>query len=233
MDNRTTLEGFGRLVSRHGAAVMWAGLGMACVVLTLVDSGARASDLAMAGMVSWAGFGFLGPFSHSFSRWFAQVKHEINMGDWIETNGFSGKVMEINLRNTKLKEADNNIVVIPNRLIMESPFKNYGLTNRVRTTISCGVAYDSHLPKAKQVAIGAIEKRFGTHPEEPVEFYYTEFGESAIQFILRFWVEAHEKLTALEVKSEAIMSIKESFDQAGIVIPYPIRTILSEESHDP
>jgi len=60
-----------------------------------------------------------------------------------------------------------------------------------------------------------------------IEFQYKEFGESSINFQMRFWVEAKKNLTLLEAKSEAIILLKEVFEKNGISIPYPIRTIVN------
>ncbi len=204
------------------------GLFLALSILNL--DGTLKSLLAGAGVAGLAiSLALQGTLSNTFSGLFIAIKDELNVGDWIETNGFSGKVVEIDLRNTKLKESDNNIVVVPNKLILDNPFKNYGLTKRIRTTITCGVGYDSDLTLVKKVASEAIQEVYPPNNGEKIEFYYTDFGGSSIDFLLRFWVDAQENLTALEVKSEAIMRIKNTFQDNNIEIPYPIRTIITKE----
>lgn len=204
------------------------GLILALSILNL--DGTLKSLLAGAGVAGLAiSLALQGTLSNTFSGLFIAIKDEMNIGDWVETNGFSGKVVEIDLRNTKIKEADNNIVVVPNKMILENPFKNFGLTKRIRTTIVCGVGYESDLAKVKKIAIDAITELYPTDNEEQVEFYYTDFGGSSIDFKLRFWVDAKEKVTALEVKSNAIMEIKTTFDKNNINIPFPIRTIINEK----
>jgi small conductance mechanosensitive channel len=204
------------------------GLILALAILNL--DGTLKSLLAGAGVAGLAiSLALQGTLSNTFSGLFIAIKDELNIGDWIVTNGYSGKVVEIDLRNTKIKEADNNIVVVPNKLILDNPFKNFGLTNRIRTTITCGVGYESDLSKVKKIAIKAIEEIYPPNEEEQIEFYYTDFGGSSIDFLLRFWVDAKENLTALEVKSHAIMRIKETFDKNDINIPFPIRTIINKE----
>jgi small conductance mechanosensitive channel len=149
----------------------------------------------------------------------------MNIGDFVQTNGYSGTIQEINLRNVKLKEPDNNVVIIPNKLVVENPFKNFGLTNRIRTSIDCGVGYESDLAHVKEISVKSIMKHFPQKPGESVEFHYKEFGGSSIDFQIRFWVEAKAKLSLLEAKSEAIMVIKKLFDDNEINIPFPIRTL--------
>jgi small conductance mechanosensitive channel len=190
------------------------------------------SLLAGAGVAGLAiGLALQGTLANTFSGIFLAIKDVLNVGDWVETNGFSGKVIDIDLRNTKIKEADNNIVVIPNKLVLDNPFKNFGLTNRIRTSIECGVSYDSDLRSVKKIGVDTIEKLFPQSGIEKVEFHYLSFGASSIDFQIRFWVDATANLTSVEAKSEAIIALKEAFDSNNIDIPYPIRTLIQDNSN--
>ena len=212
-------------------AVIALGLILALAVLNL--DGTLKSLLAGAGVAGLAiSLALQGTLSNTFSGLFIAIKDELNVGDWVETNGYSGKVTAIDLRNTKIKEGDNNIVVVPNKMILENPFKNFGLTQRIRSTINCGVGYETNLDSAKKIAVDAIESLYPPNAEEEIEFYYTNFGDSSIDFMLRFWVDAQEKITALQVKSQAIMAIKKAFDDNSINIPFPIRTLIQEKSSE-
>ena len=61
--------------------------------------------------------------------------------------------------------------------------------------------------------------------DRPVEVMFTGFGESSIDFTLRFWIPYRKQVDYVGAKSEAIMRIKRAFDKVGIVIPFPIRTL--------
>jgi len=203
------------------------GLVLALSVMNL--DGTLKSLLAGAGVAGLAiGLALQGTIANTFSGIFLAVKDEVNIGDWIETNGFSGTVTEIDLRNTKIREPDNNIVVIPNKMIMDNPFKNYGLTQQIRCIVNCGVGYESDLREVREIAVNAIADKFPPPSDKEIEFFFTEFGGSSIDFLLRFWVDAKAKITALEVQSEAIMTIKDAFDENDINIPFPIRTLQHE-----
>lgn len=191
------------------------------------------SMLAGAGIVGLAiGLALQGPLSNTFSGIFLAVKDVISVGDFIVSNGYSGVVTEIDLRNTKIKESDNNLVIIPNQLVLESPFKNYGLTRRMRVTVRCGVHFDTDLRQLRSVVREAIAQHFKQVSEEDVEFYFTEFGDHSIHFMVRFFVEATRNRSNLNAQSEAILTIKETLDAHGIVIPYPIRTLYRGDNND-
>ena len=187
---------------------------------------ALTSILAGAGVAGLAvGLALQGTLSDTLAGVFLAVKDIMSIGDFVETNGYSGKVDQITLRYIKLIEPDNNIVVIPNKLIAENPFKNYGLTSQIRTSIECGVAYDSDLEEVKKIAVNTIKNNYPVSENSEIEFYFTSFADSSINFLLRFWVDATSKMTILEAKSEAIILIHKAFKENDIDIPFPIRTL--------
>ncbi len=206
------------------------GLFLALSVLNLDK--ALTSILAGAGVAGLAiGLALQGTIANTLSGIFLAVKDILNVGDFVETNGYAGKVQNINLRYITLKESDNNVVVIPNNLVVDKPFKNYGLTSKIRVTLTCGVGYESNLRKVQDLAMQTISRAF-PQGDEKIEFHYLEFGDSSINFQMRFWVYAKQNKTQLEAKSEAIILLKEAFDQANINIPYPIRTLVSEVNNN-
>lgn len=210
------------------ASILIIVLGVLLALSILNLDGTLKSLLAGAGVAGLAiSLALQGTLSNTFSGIFIAVKDELNVGDYIESNGYSGEVVEVDLRNTKLKESDNNIVVIPNKMILDNPFKNFGLTKQIRTTIVCGVDYDSDLEKVETIAINTIDELFPSNQDRPIEFYYTNFGESSIDFILRFWKDGKKNLTAIQVKSLAIKSLKKAFDENDISIPFPVRKLVS------
>lgn len=201
------------------------GVLMALAILNL--DGTLKSLLAGAGVAGLAiSLALQGTLSNTFSGIFIAIKDELNLGDYVESNGYAGEVIEIDLRNTKIKESDNNVVVIPNKMIMDNPFKNFGLTKRIRTSISCGVDYEADLDQVETLAKEAISNTFDDNSDKEIEFYYTEFGDSSINFILRFWTDGRKNRKAIEVKSRAIKAIKKCFEVNDISIPYPIRTVI-------
>jgi small conductance mechanosensitive channel len=208
-------------------------LGVLLALAILNLDGTLKSLLAGAGVAGLAiSLALQGTLSNTFSGIFIAIKNELNVGDYIDSNGYSGEVVEIDLRNTKIREADNNIVVIPNKMILDNPFKNFGLTRQIRTMISCGVDYDSDLDKVEQISKDTIEELFPSKNNRPVEFYYTEFGASSIDFVIRFWQDGKKNLTAIQVKSLAIKALKKAFDQNGISIPFPTRTLVTVQENE-
>ncbi len=213
-------------ISRVTAVVVVAlGLFISLGVMNLGK--ALTSLLAGAGVVGLAiGLALQGTLANTFAGLILSFRKKIQIGNWVETTGYSGEVIDINLKDFTLKEADNNIVVIPNKTILENPLKNYSLTTRMRVFLECGVGYESDLEKVEQLTKEVIAKTFDqVEKPEDVEFYYTEFGDSSINFLCRFWIDAESMLEKLRAKTKAIIEIKKAYDKEGINIPFPIRTL--------
>ena len=214
------------LVSRFASAVtILIGLYLAMTVLKFDDTlKTIVSAAGVSGIV--IGLALQGTLSNTISGVVLSFRKNLNIGNWVETNGFSGEVIDINLNYFVIREADNNMVVIPNKTILESPFKNYSLTTKMRIAIECGVEYGVDLEMVEKLTIETIRHHFNQDEiGKKVEFYYNEFGDSSINFLCRFWVDSENALEKLKAKSKAIIEIKKAFDAENINIPFPMRTL--------
>ncbi len=187
---------------------------------------ALTSLLAGAGVVALAiGLALQGTLSNTFSGIMLSFLPDIRIGDYIETEKHAGFVHEISLRNLILRRPDNHFVIMPNSKFIEEPFVNFSLITRARITVKSRVSYDSDLRNVEALITNAVAKRFEQDQGERIEFYFTEFGDSAIHFIVRFWIDYIKKSQMYAAQHEAVILIKETLDQNGITIPFPITNI--------
>ena len=184
------------------------------------------SVLAGAGVVGLAiGLALQGTLNNTFSGVILSFMPRLQLGDWVETNDYAGTVEDITLRNVTLRQADNNYVIVPNSSIVDSPFKNWSQTARSRVFVSCGVGYESDLEAVKKITLETIKAKFEQQGSEEVNFFYEGFGDSSINFIVRFWAPVTKRGDMLKAKDLAIIEIKKAFDANDINIPFPIRTL--------
>ncbi|HIL57495.1 MAG TPA: mechanosensitive ion channel family protein [Rhodothermales bacterium] len=182
--------------------------------------------LAGAGVVGLAlGFAFQDIASNFIAGVLMAVRNPFTVGQIIETNGHMGTVKELTLRSTLIETFQGQTVIIPNAKVFQEPIVNYSTKGTRRVDVACGVGYGDDLQHAQQVAMSAIEDLEGRLSERPVQLYYTEFGDSSINFVLRFWVDFRKQTDFLGAQSEAIKAIKAAFDSEGVTIPFPIRTL--------
>lgn len=153
-----------------------------------------------------------------------QTRRPIRVGDQIVSNELEGEVEDVTFRSVQIKDFDGETVYIPNSMVLQNPIVNWTKTPNRRTTLEIGVAYDSDLARAQEVLTEAMEgcERVLAHPA-PQAFVY-EFGESSINFAVRFWHGA----TILEMwraRDEAAQAAKRALDEHGFTIPFPQRTL--------
>jgi len=187
---------------------------------------ALTSVLAGAGVVALAiGLALQGTLSNTFSGIMLSFLPRIRIGDYIETEEHAGFVDEISLRNLVLRRPDNHYVIMPNAKFIEEPFVNFSLVKRARVTVTSRVPFGSDLVKIKEIVTAMITEKFPPESTEKIEFYYTEFGESAIHFMTRFWIDYVKKSQMYTAQDLAIIYINNLFEENEIIIPYPVRDI--------
>ncbi len=184
------------------------------------------SILAGAGVVGLAiGLALQGTLSNTFGGLILSFMPQLKINDFITADGISGFVTEISLRNIILRKPDNNVVVIPNSKFIDGSFTNYSLNKRARIFVNCGVGYESDLQMVEDLTVKIIKNQFEQVDDEEVEFFFTEFGDSSINFMVRFWTDCINVKQEHAARHKAIKLIKQHFDERDINIPFPIRTL--------
>ena len=184
------------------------------------------SILAGAGVIGLAiGLALQGTLSNTIGGVVLSFMPKIRINDYIETNDAKGFVTEISLRNITLRRPDNNYVIVPNSKFVDNSFTNYSLSERSRITVTCGIGYESDLQGVEDLVTRIIAENFEQQEGESVEFFFTEFGDSSINFMTRFWINMVKNKEEYEARHKAIKIIKSHFDAEGINIPFPIRTL--------
>ena len=206
--------------------ILFAGLMIALGILNLDK--ALTSILAGAGIVGLAlGFAFQDLAANFISGVGLSIHrtYPFKVGDIIETNDVFGIVQQISLRTTELRTLDGKQITIPNKLIYQDKLTNHSFSGERRVDLQCGISYGEDLEKVRKVSLEAIESIENRNKNKDVEFYFQEFGDSSINFLVWFWISFHKQTDYLRAMNEAVMRLKKAFNQNGITIPFPIRTL--------
>jgi small conductance mechanosensitive channel len=184
------------------------------------------SLLAGVGVVGLAlGFAFQDIAANFMSGFMMAVRRPFDVGDLVEVAGKRGRIQHIALRASEIQTLDGLSILIPNREIFQNPITNYTSTPNRRMELSVGTAYGDDLEKVRSVVIEAVQSVPKRNLERDVELFFTEFGDSSINFVVRVWLNQADEITYFAARSEAMIAIKKAFDQKGITIPFPIRTL--------
>lgn len=186
--------------------------------VTSILAGAGIAGLALA-------FAFQDIAANFMSGIFLSFRRPIRIGDLVEVHGYMGRVEVISLRDTSIITLQGQRVIIPNKDVFQNPIENYTSTGKRRLDLAVGISYGDNLEKVKQVTIDAAKKISGRDTDEEITLFYNEFGDSSINFNIRIWLNGTDQTTYLQAQSEAIMNIKQAYDDNDIMIPFPIRTL--------
>lgn len=157
---------------------------------------------------------------------FLSIRKPFLPGHLIDSNGQLGFVQKLNLRNTIIKDFDSQTIYIPNKEVFKNVLENYSQSGLRRIEIPVGVSYGEALEEVEKTLKQAIETLDFRAKETGVEVWALEFGDSSINFSVRYWVPYPEgQIPYFQAISEGVKSIKSHLDKAGIQIPFPIRTL--------
>ncbi len=215
------------LISRFvRVGVLAGGIVVALGVMNLDK--ALASILAGAGIIGLAlGFAFQDLAGNLIAGIGLAVnqKWPFKIGDIVETNDTFGVVEQVHLRTSIIRTLDGKVVVLPNKNIYQNQVVNYSASGQRRVDVACGVSYGDDLERVRSVAASALGGLKERDDSRDVEIFFDAFGDSSISFVGRFWVEYRKQQDFLAARSNAIVALKQAFDDNDIMIPFPIRTL--------
>jgi len=140
------------------------------------------------------------------------------VGDTIEAQGFVGTVSEIQVFNTILKTPDNRTIVIPNGGLSTSALINYSTEPRRRVDWTIGIGYGDNVAEAEGLIRNLLAEDERIHKDPAVFIAVAELADSSVNFTVRAWVNAADYWPVFYALNRKVY---ESFEQAGLNIPYP------------
>jgi small-conductance mechanosensitive channel len=202
------------------------------IIATLIQLGFDLGVLlGTAGIVTVAlAFAAQTSMSNFISGLFLIAENPFQVGDLINVGTTEGIVMEIDLLSVKLRKFDNTFVRVPNELLIKSEVMTLTKYPIRRLDLQIGVDYTEDISKVREVLnVVADENPLSLEEPAPV-FIFQGFGDSAQKIQFSVWVQRENYLA---VKNSIQEEIKEAFDEAGIEIPYPQRTLHQGNSDHP
>ena len=154
--------------------------------------------------------------------------------DYIEWDGNSGIVREINLRVTKLDTFDNEQLTVPNGDLASAVVTNPVANDTRRVTFDFGIEYGASIAAAREGIVDEAQKIDGVLDEPAPTAPVTGLGDSAVVLNGRVWIDPAET-GAGGVKHKLVENVKRRFDAEGIGMPYPYTELTGEinvNSHD-
>jgi len=223
LEGRKRIETLMRVI-RYIATVV---IGAISVMLVLSEVGISiAPILATAGVAGLAvGFGAQSLVKDYFTGFVMILENQIRVGDSVEVGGKTGLVEEVTLRYVRLRDIEGAVHYVPNGVIATVTNRSRGFAFAV---IDVGVGYREKLDRVQGIIldVGAelqADREFGPKIVESVQLMGVEqWADSAVVLRCRFKVMPLEQGA---VRREFLRRLKNVFDEQGIEIPFPSRTV--------
>jgi len=201
------------------------------VTATLVGLSGLGLDLTLFTVFSGAigvglGFGLQKVVSNFISGIIILMDRSIKPGDTISLGDTFGWIRELRARFVSVVTRDGREYLIPNEDFITHQVINWSFTDAlVRLDVEFGVAYNSDPHQVTALAIEAAAKCARVYPRKKPVCWMTAFGESSLDFILRFWIEdPREGLT--NIRGTVLLALWDTFKENGVQIPYPHREVI-------
>ena len=114
------------------------------------------------------------------------------VGDYIEAQGYTGTVSEIQIFNTILKTLDNRTIIIPNGGLASASMINYSTEPIRRVDWTIGIANGDDSNKAQEVIKKLCEEDSRILKDPAVYLAVAELADSSVNFTVRAWVKAED-----------------------------------------
>ncbi|BAK70081.1 mechanosensitive ion channel family protein [Aliarcobacter butzleri] len=140
------------------------------------------------------------------------------VGDSVVAGGVTGTVTEVTIFNTVFLTADNQKIIVPNSSITGGSITNVNANDTRRVDIIVGISYEDNIKHAKEVLANIINENSKVLKDKSVGINVTELADSSVNITINVWVKSSDFAST---KAELLESIKTTFDEVGITIPYP------------
>jgi small conductance mechanosensitive channel len=156
------------------------------------------------------------------------IRRPFRRGDQIVTNEFAGVVMDIDLRVTRLRVFDGEEVLIPNATVFTEPITNLTRLGRRRTQVIVGIDYRDDHHAVQALLLDAVRAVSDVLESPEPEVLLVEFGESSVDVEVSYWT-APDMRTVRHTRHRVLVACKSAIDEAGMTIPWPIRTLAADK----
>ena len=148
-------------------------------------------------------------------------------GDFIEAQGYSGTVSEINITSTQLITPDNKVIILPNGSLQSGNISNFSKLSfrRVDFTVSVEYGTDSELVRNTLLEIAASDARIlGKAQGAPADcmIALSALADSSVNFIMRVWVKTEDYWDVFFATNEKIYT---TLPRKGAAFPFPQLTV--------
>ncbi|KIX20665.1 hypothetical protein SY27_12250 [Flavobacterium sp. 316] len=183
--------------------------------------------LAGAGILTFiVGFAFKDIGENFLAGILLAFKSPFKINDLIETENIIGYVVDLTIRETRIKTLDGKDVFIPNGQIIKNPLFNYTIDGFLRYEFIIGLDYESNIKKAINLILETVKKIEGVINEskQPI-VVIDEFAASTINLKVMFWIDTFKSTSKTYhsgIKTEVMQQVLQELMKGGFSLPSDI-----------
>lgn len=183
-------------------------------IATSILAGAGVSAFVIGFALKDIGENFLAGIMMAFNRPF-------RIGDTVETNGITGSIIGMNLRDTQIKTFDGKDVFMPNGAILKNPLINFTIDGFLRQEFTLGLDYGENVEAAEKLIVATLKDIPGIlHDTKKPSTAITGMSASSLDLKVYFWIDTFDKnVSGLRVKTMAIDRCLTALNEAGFYLP--------------
>lgn len=202
-------------------ALLWIVLILAMVGTLGINTTSIAALLAAGGMA--IGMAMSGTVQNFAGGLMLLAFKPFKVGEFIETEGYFGRVTAISIVHTKIVTTDNREITIPNGAIANGNIDNYSCRNPHRLSVKFNVPYGTDIDKVRELLLETVKDQpkilnKETPGAKNPKMYLNDLQESSIQLKLRVWVMAPDYKKVSYWLNERIYKL---LPENGINFPFP------------
>jgi len=175
-------------------------------LIALVSVFGLAVSLAVQDVLSNVAGGMVLLFSKPFT-----------LGDYVATDDSEGEVAEITLTHTKLDTVAGQRVMLPNSKLVAGKITNYTVRGVRRADLAVCASYDDSAEAVRAACLKAVSRAPHVLPDPPPQVVLSAYGESAIEYRVRFWADT---ANFWDANNTALEELRRAFDEDGVTMTY-------------
>jgi len=170
------------------------------------------------------GFGLQNIVNNFVSGLILLFERPIHVGDTVEVGGLVGMVRRIGARSSTVVTHQGAEVIVPNSNLLSNQVINWTLSSQWRRVdVPIRVAYGNDPERVIKLLVGVAESHPGVLLERAPAAFFMGFGDSTLNFELRFWSAWQD--TWFQLQSDVTVAVAKALREAGIEIPFPQREL--------
>lgn len=150
-----------------------------------------------------------------------------DIGDYIEVDVFKGTVEDITFRSTRIRNVENQIIVIPNSKVADSTLLNYTKMQKRRFLLELTLDLSTSLPKVTQLLekLRILLQNNENVIQDNIKIYFKTISANGIDIVIDFYTDIIDYMEYLQYKQEMNYEILDLIQKENIELAYNTQTI--------